>query len=142
MKVMFVCTGNTCRSPMAEAIFKGMAKGIEVCSAGFSTFSGEPASNKAIIVCGNHDIDLLMHRTTNIADSNIREMDLVLTATSDHRDKIKRLYPGLNAFTIKEYAGGYADLDISDPIAGSLNDYENCFLEIKEALEKIYISKF
>ena len=140
MKVMFVCTGNTCRSPMAEAIFKDMAKGIEVHSVGFSTFSGEPASNKAIIVCGNHDLDLLNHRTTNIGDSKIEDMDLILTATVEHRDKIRRLFPDLEAFTIKEYAGGYDDLNISDPVCGSLKDYENCFWEIKEALEKIHES--
>ena len=137
MKVLFVCTGNTCRSAMAEAIFKTMVRDIEVYSAGFSTFSGEDASNKAIIICSRHDIALASHKTTYINDINVNEMDLVLTATAVHRDKLKEYYPNSNAYTIKEYAGGYDNLDIKDPIGGDYDAYDCCFLEIKEALEKI-----
>lgn len=122
---------------MAEGIFKTMVNDIEVYSAGFSTFSGEDASNKARIICSRHDININRHKTTNINDLNVFEMDLVLTATMDHRDKLKRYFPDLNAYTIKEFAGGYDNLDIKDPIAGDYDDYDECFLEIKESLEKI-----
>ena len=64
-------------------------------------------------------------------------MDLVLAATVENREKIKRFYPNINAHTIKEYSGCYSDLDIKDPSDGGLGDYVVCYFEIKEALEKI-----
>lgn len=141
MKVLFVCTGNTCRSPMAEGIFKDIAdlKEFQVSSAGLSTFSGEPAENNAIITCDNHGIDIKNHKTTAIGEAHVKEMDLVLTATQAHRDKIRMLYPDVDVYTIKEYAEGYDNLDIADPIGGGLKTYEKCFLELNEALERIIV---
>ena len=136
MKLIFLCSGNTSRSPMAEGIFKNMVNGIDVSSAGFSTYSGENADEYAILVCRKHGIDLSDFKTTNISDADFGNADLVLTATVSNRDKIRKLYPDINAYTIKEYAG-VGDLDIEDPSDGGLGDYVICFFEIKEALEKI-----
>ena len=137
MKLIFLCSGNTSRSPMAEGIFKNMVNGIDVSSAGFSTFSGEKADEYAILVCRKHGIDLSDFKTTNISDADFGNADLVLTATASNRDKIRKLYLDINAYTIKEYGGVYDDLDIEDPSDGGLGDYVSCFFEIKEALEKI-----
>lgn len=137
MRIIFLCSGNTSRSPMAEAIFKNMVKGIEISSAGFSTYSGEKADEYAILVCRKHGIDLTGFRTTNISDVDFGTVDLALTATIANRDKIKKFYPNLNAYTIKEYSGFYDDLDINDPSDGGLGDYVVCYFEIKDALEKI-----
>ena len=137
MKIIFICSGNTSRSPMAEAIFKNMAKGIDVSSAGFSTYSGEKADEYAIIVCRKHGLDLTDFTTTNILDVDFESADLLLTATISNRDKIRKLYPKVKAYTIKEYSGDYDDLDIDDPSDGGLGDYVICYFEIKEALEKI-----
>lgn len=122
---------------MAEVIFKSMVKNVLVFSAGFSTNSGEDASNEAMIVCANHNLDLTHHKTTNISDLNIDSMDLVLTATVAQKVKLKKSYPDLKIFTIKEYAGQNSNLDIQDPCCGNLKQYELCFCEIKDALEKI-----
>ena len=122
---------------MAEGIFKKMTSDIEVSSAGFSTYSGENASQYAILTCKKHGIDLSDFKTTNISDVDFNEADLVLTATVAGRDKLKNLYPDINAFTIKEYGGGYDDLDIKDPSEDSLGEHVECFFEIYEALEKI-----
>lgn len=137
MKLIFLCSGNTSRSPIAEGIFKNMVNGIDVSSVGFSTFSGEKADEYAVIVCRKHGIDLSDFKTTNISDVDFGNVDLVLTATVSNRDKIRKLYPNINAYTIKEYGGFYGDLDIEDPSDGGLGDYVICFFEIKEALEKI-----
>ena len=133
---MFVCTGNICRSAMAEVIFKDMVSDVDVSSSGISTFSGQSATYGAIEVCRKHGLDLTGHRSTYVRDSNIEEMDLVLTATDYHSQFLRSSYPDLNIQTIKECAE-YDDVDIADPYGCSLNVYENCFLEIKEALEKI-----
>lgn len=137
MKIMFVCTGNTCRSPMAEVIFKNMNCDVDVSSAGIFALTGSNASSEAIEICNSHGLDLSCHKSRNIADSNINEMDLILTATLEHANLLKRSYPNLNVYSIKEYAGVYEDFDIKDPICGGLSDYEECFLEIRDALENI-----
>ena len=137
MRILFICSGNTSRSPMAEGIFRQMVSDVEISSAGFSTFSGERASRYAILACKKHGIDLSGFRTTNISDVDFNEIDLALTATESARDKIMRLYPNVEAYTIREYSGEYEDLDIKDPSEDSLGDHVVCFFEIKEALEKI-----
>lgn len=121
---------------MAEAIFKDLAGDVEVSSAGIYAMDGNMASFNAIAVCKDHGLDLNDHKSVPVYASNIEEMDLVLTATVSHRDNLKKSYPQLEIYTIKEYAG-YDDLDIADPYGYSLKVYEKCFLEIKEALEKI-----
>lgn len=137
MRIVFLCSGNTSRSPMAEAIFKTMLQNADISSAGFSTGSGENADEYAILVCKKHGIDLSGFKTTNVSDIDFNGIDLVLTATIENREKLKKFYPDINAFTIKEYSGKYDDLDIKDPSDGGLGDYVFCYFEIKEALEKI-----
>lgn len=137
MKIVFICSGNTSRSPMAEGIFRKMVKNADVSSAGFSTESGEKADEYARLVCKRHGIDLSGFRTTNISDIDFDDVDLVLAATAENRDKIKKFYPNLNAHTIREYGGCHDDVDIEDPSDGGLGDYVVCYFEIMQALERI-----
>lgn len=137
MKVMFVCTGNTCRSAMAEAIFREiMDDDVYVCSSGTSAESGRGPSPNTVEVCNNHGIDITKHKATYFKDSDIEDMDVVLTATQSHKEKIKIYYKNLDIYTIKEFCEEYP-LDINDPYGGSLEVYDACFDEIDRVLNKI-----
>ena len=104
MRVIFVCHGNICRSPMAEVIFKSLVNDVEVISAGLFTSVGEKASTNAVKICEYYNLDLSNHRSKRFYDLDIKEDDLILTLTADIRDNIKKSSHDLEVYTIKEYA--------------------------------------
>ena len=147
MKVMFICTGNICRSAMAEGMMKKLVnknniKDIELCSCGIYAETGDYSTYNAIEAAKIYDADISTHRATNIRDSEIEKMDVVLCATNSHKQNVLFLYPNLSGkvFTMKEYAGldnNGQNMDINDPWGYDLNVYYNCAREIQECLEKI-----
>ncbi|MZP30758.1 low molecular weight protein arginine phosphatase [Heliobacterium undosum] len=140
--LLFVCTGNTCRSPMAQAIAgellteMGQAARIRVVSAGTSAWPGAPASVHARRVMANRGLNLEDHGATSLTPSMIREADLVLTMTGSHRDRVIQLAPeqAAKVFTLKEYAGGAGD--IADPFGMDEHVYQQNASEIEGALRK------
>ena len=145
MKIMFICTGNICRSAMAEGIMKKLVKenklnDIEVCSCGMYEQTGEYATYNAVEAAKLYGADISNHRATYIRNSKIEEMDLILCATNSHKQMVISIYPNLvdKVFTMKEYAGidNMQDIDIKDPWGYDLNVYYNCVFEINECLEK------
>ena len=153
MNILFVCTGNTCRSPMAEGIFKQMLKknnipDINVYSAGISVFPGEHANEKAIAVLNEKGIDIKEHRAKQLSDE-INKVDLILTMTSGHKKIIADYFlnktgePSLRLFTLKEFAAKISGqeltgLDIEDPYGRSFDVYEKSRDEIEKELNKIF----
>lgn len=147
MKIMFICTGNTCRSVMAEGIMKKMLQNygrndVEVFSSGLHASTGEYSTDEAIrVMQEDYDVDILQHQSINVKDSNIEEMDLVLCATHAQLTTLEYKYPELNhkIFTIKEYAYGpeVKDKDIEDPWGYPIQVYKKCAEEIKDSLDKI-----
>ena len=145
MKIMFVCTGNTCRSAMAHHMLEKMIKekdNVEVYSCGIYADSGEPATYSAIDVMKEYGVDMNNHRATNIKETKIEQMDLILCATKNHKAQLISKYSDEKEkiFTMKEYAGldnNGQDMDISDPWGYNMNTYRMCAAEISLCVDKI-----
>ena len=144
-KILFVCTGNTCRSSMAEALARVMAEkmditGVIFASAGVMAWPGEKASEQAIQALSEQGIDLSHHRASRLTPELVLEADLVLTMTEAHRQQILNILPQAKekVFTLGSYAG--ASRDISDPYGSPVEVYRICAEElathIKTALNK------
>ncbi len=143
-KIMFICTGNICRSAMADGLMKKLAKdnnkGIEVYSCGIFAEDGDMPTFNAIEAIKEYDVDLKPHRATNIRSSKIEDMDIILCATVSHKNNVINMYPNLKdkIFTIKEYADfDKNDLDIPDPWGYDIETYRFCASTINNCLEKI-----
>lgn len=147
MNIMFICTGNTCRSAMAEALMKfymenneKLKNKIKVYSCGIFAEDGDMAMYNAIEAMREYGIDLKKHRATNIRNANIEKMDLILCAKKSHKHTVGQLYPSLKEkiYTIKEYAGSEGeDIDIKDPWGYDIEIYRSCANELEKCIIKI-----
>ena len=144
MKIMFICTGNICRSAMAHRMLEKKAKeenkNIEVYSCGVFAENGDVPTYEAIQTMKEYEVDLSKHRATNIRNSNIRDMDVILCATSSHKNNVIAMYPELKekVYTMKEYVGyPKGDIDIKDPWGYGIEVYRKCAKEIEDCINKI-----
>ncbi len=92
-KILFVCTGNICRSPMAEGLLRKMRSDFSVSSAGVSSMDGWNATPEAIEVMQDHGIDISEHSARQVREEMINDADLILTMTERHKKLLTDDYP-------------------------------------------------
>lgn len=137
MKILFICTGNTCRSPMAEVIakehFRRNNLSHKVLSAGLHATGDLPASENARDAIAELDLNLEGHRNRHADRQLLEEADLVLTMTQDQRDLLRMAYFDLYGGIQKIRTLGAQDIE--DPFFADMGTYRKVRDQIKELIE-------
>lgn len=134
MRIIFVCTGNTCRSPLAESIAKQEIEGCVIESRGIFAIDGYPISkNSQEILSEKH---LPESSVSQSFTSDDLAADYIFTMSQTHKNSLFNQYgQQKNIYTLKEFVGEKGD--ISDPFGGNKNDYEAIFDELSALIVKL-----
>ncbi|MEX0856235.1 MAG: low molecular weight protein arginine phosphatase [Gemmatimonadota bacterium] len=140
-RLLYLCTGNTCRSPLAEGLTRRAlaARGwdhVEVRSAGVAAFPSGPASRGSIGVAAQHDLDLSTHKSTPLSPELVAWADLILTMSPGHLRAVESWGGGKKAAVITDFAAeqaGAGPSGVPDPHGGEAAEYQATF-EILESL--------
>lgn len=142
--VLFVCTGNTCRSPLAEALFRDLTKGrndIQVASAGTGAYSGQPASKHSVTLAKERGVDLSPHRSKAVTIDLVEAATHIFALSRSHLAAILDDFPEAEdkTYLVTEFVAddGLRGRDITDPFGGDMEDYREVMVHLEKTLPSL-----
>ena len=142
-QILLVCTGNTCRSPMGEALLRRKLSergldGITVGSAGTGAWDGAPASEGAYLVALENGLDLSAHRARLLSRDLATNTTVILTMARHHRARVEQLGGTGEVHLLGEYAGrSGSDAEVRDPFGGDIEGYRETFTDLDALLDQV-----
>jgi len=142
-RIVFVCSGNTCRSPLAEGIAKKILleanpQQFDISSAGSSALDGLPASSQSVDVARDHSIDLTAHQARLLSKTLVAQADLIVAMSESHRETVGVIEPQALAhtFLLTDFCDE-VDGDIPDPIGMGQEVYGHTYEMIEKCIQEM-----